>query len=70
MLWTDVVFSWLALNERSQSWLARKAGLHPMHLNRCLRGRKVAGEQTLRRLEQAMGLPPGTLDRNGKEERS
>jgi DNA-binding phage protein len=61
-MWTEVIEQWLDANERSQAYLARKAGISAEHLNRCLSGKTRIGPRTLRKLERAMGLPLGTLE--------
>lgn len=60
-MWTDYVKEWLRVHERTQAWLARKAGLSDSQLNHYFAGRHIAGIKNLSRLEQAMGLAPGTL---------
>ena len=59
--WSTVVRGWLHDNERTQAWLARRAKVHPMHLSNCLLGKAKVGISVLSRLEDAMGMDPGTL---------
>lgn len=58
---------WLETHERSQAWLARKVGVTPFYLNRCLHGHRQPSERLLRDMEAVMGLEPGDLvsRRNG-----
>lgn len=60
-LWSLAVIDWLANQDRSQAWLARKAKVHPMHLSNCLLGKSQVGIAVLSRLEDAMELAPGRL---------
>ena len=59
--WRDTVLEWLERNERSQAWLARHAELDPSWISLILSGQREAGPQTLRKLEDAMGLYSMTL---------
>ena len=59
--WSTFVREWLRTHERSQAWLARQAKVHPMHLSNCLLGKSQVGISVLSRLEDAMGMKPGTL---------
>ena len=59
--WSTSVREWLRSHERSQAWLARQAKVHPMHLSNCLLGKSQVGISVLSRLEDAMGMKPGTL---------
>ena len=59
--WSTSVREWLRSHERSQAWLARQAKVHPMHLSNCLLGKAKVGILVLSRLEDAMGMDPGTL---------
>ena len=59
--WSLFVLSWLNEQDRSQAWLARKAKVHQMHLSNCLLGKSQVGISVLSRLEDAMGMKPGTL---------
>lgn len=63
--WEERTREWLFDNERSQAWLARKAGCTVFHLNGCLQGKRQASEKLLRQLERVMAIPYGTLLRNG-----
>lgn len=60
-MWTDYLKKWLLEHERSQAWVARKAGMSDSQLNHYLAGRHKAGVKVLRRLEMAMDMDPGTL---------
>ena len=61
MTWKQVVLEWLEREERSQSWLSRKAGLNPNYLSAILNDIRHAGPRALGKLEKAMDLPVGTL---------
>jgi transcriptional regulator with XRE-family HTH domain len=61
MNWMDAVKQWLATHERTQAWLARKAGMSDSQLNHYLAGRHKAGVKKVALLEKAMDLPAGTL---------
>ncbi len=56
MDWIDAVRQWLEENERSQAWLARKAGLDASWVSQVLAGSKPAGRKTIAALERATGL--------------
>ena len=60
-MWQQIVRDWLEENERSQAWLARKAGLDTTWVYLILSGRRHPGPKTLRKLEAAMGKESGTL---------
>ena len=68
--WREVVRGWLEVNERSQAWLARKAGFSEAWLSRALRGKVKPSARALARLERVMGLAPGTLNPNDRREGS
>ena len=61
MLVSQVIKDWLEGHERTQAWLARKAGMSDSQLNHYLAGRHKAGVKVLKRLENAMEMEPGTL---------
>ena len=59
--WQATVLEWLEVNERSQSWLARKASMDVSWINQILSGRKTAGWKAIQRIEVALGLARGSL---------
>ena len=59
--WKQTVLEWLEREERSQSWLSRKAGLNPNYLSAILNDIRHAGPRALGKLEKAMGMEPGAL---------
>ncbi len=65
MDWKSSVLEWLEENERSQAWLAMKAGYTAVHLNRCLHDKHIPSDRMLRQLEHVMEMPYGLLLRNG-----
>ena len=62
-MWQQIVKGWLKSEEvdRSQAWLARKAGCSESYLSLCLGGRLEPTDGFLYGLEAAMELPRGTL---------
>ena len=62
-MWQQIVKGWLKCEEvdRSQAWLARKAGCSESYLSLCLGGRLEPTDGFLYGLEAAMELPRGTL---------
>ena len=62
MTWQETIRDWLEREDRSQAWLTRKAGIDKNYLSAILNGLRSPGPRVLRRLDRAMGLPPGTLD--------
>ena len=60
-MWKKIVEEWLEEEERTQTYLARRAHVSAEHLNRCLMGHSEPGIITLTRLEDAIGLDRGTL---------
>ena len=61
-MWNAIVTSWLEENQRSQAYLARKAGINESYLSRSMNGKTRVGERTLRRLERAMDMPEWSLE--------
>jgi transcriptional regulator with XRE-family HTH domain len=61
-MWKVIVTGWLEENQRTQAYLARKAGINESYLSRCLNDKTPAGERTLRRLELAMDMTVGALE--------
>ena len=59
--WKQTVLEWLEREERSQSYLARKAGFNENYLSAILNDLRQPGSRVLRKLDRAMGLAPGTL---------
>ena len=55
------VLGWLAANERTQVWLAAKAGITSSHLNHWLTGRHAMSANTLARVASVMGLVPAPV---------
>lgn len=55
-MWTSKVRQWLKQNDRKQAWLARKANIPESHLSKVMNGKLMAGEVTLKKLEEATGL--------------
>ena len=62
-IWQTTVREWLEREQRSQAWLARKAGMDTSYVSACLNDLRRPGAKALRKLELAMGLAPGTLER-------
>ena len=60
-MWKKIVEERLEEEERTQTYLARRAHVSVSHLNRCLAGHSEPGIITLTRLEDAIGLDRGTL---------
>jgi len=60
--WQGTIRDWLDQQERSQSWLARKAVMDTSYLSAILNGLRHPGPKVLGRLDKAMGLPVGTLE--------
>ena len=58
MVEPNKVIEWLAANERSQVWLAAKAGITSSHLNHWLTGRHAMSAETLARVADVMGFAP------------
>lgn len=56
----EVIERHLLQEDRSQAQLARRAGISAKSISRLMNG-APAGKKVCRRLEMAMGLPPGTL---------
>ncbi len=56
MDWRQKVREWLEENDRSQAWLARKAGLDASWVSQVLAGKQPAGLKTLRAIEDALEL--------------
>lgn len=55
------IMAWLEREERSQNFLARKAGLDSTYLSTILNGHRKPGSKVLAKLERAMGLSAGSL---------
>ena len=55
------VRDWLFENDLRQAKLARRAHISEDHLSQCLNNHRPPGPNTLRKLERAMGLEPGSL---------
>lgn len=62
MTWQESIRDWLDDADRSQAWLARKAGMDGSYLSMLLSGQRIPGLRVLMKLDRAMGLPAGTLD--------
>ena len=60
-MWETITRDWMDTNDRSQAWLARKAGISDEHFSQCLNGHRFPGLRTLKRLERAMDMIPGRL---------
>jgi transcriptional regulator with XRE-family HTH domain len=60
-MFAQTLRGWLEANERSQSYLARKAALNENYLSMLLNGQRHPGPKALRKLENAMGLEAGAL---------
>ena len=62
-MWQQTVKEWLGSEEidRSQAWLARKAGCSESYLSRCLTRQAIPSDAFLFALEAAMGIPRGIL---------
>ena len=61
MTWQETILDWLDREERSQAWLARKAGMNQNYLSAILNNLRSPGSKVLHKLDRAMGLPLGTL---------
>ena len=59
--WKQTVLEWLEKEDRSQSWLSRKAGLNPNYLSALLNDIRRPGVKALNKLEAAMQLEARTL---------
>ena len=59
---SEVVRQWISDHERTQSYLARRAGLNESYVSMILSGQRKPGRRAIGKLELAMGLPPGTLE--------
>ena len=59
--WKDIVLAWLKREDRSQSWLSRRAGLNPNYLSALLNDIRRPGIKALTKLEDAMDMRKGTL---------
>lgn len=57
----EMVRQWITFHERTQAYLARKAGLDESYVSMILNGQRKPGRRAIAKLEIAMGLPPGTL---------
>ena len=58
MVEPNKVLDWLKANERTQVWLAAKAGITSSHLNHWLTGRHAMSADTLARIADLIGLAP------------
>ena len=61
MNWQEIIREWLDREERSQSWLARKAGMDVSYLSAILNDLRQPGAKVLGKLDRVLGLPSGTL---------
>ena len=61
LTWKTIVLEWLEVNDRSQAWLARRAGISERTMSMGLNGIHTPNPRTLKKLEKAMGLEPGAL---------
>ena len=61
-MWKQRIIDYLDREDRSQAWLARKAGMDGHYLSAILNDLRRPGKKVLRKLDHAMGLPQGTLD--------
>lgn len=57
----DIIGDWLDREQRTQSYLARRAGISEWTISRLMLKRHTPTSPTLRKLEKAMELPAGTL---------
>ena len=53
-MWADNLTQWCRDNDRSKAWLARKAGVTPDHLYRCMKDREKPSAELLEALERVM----------------
>ena len=60
-MWKQRIIDYLDREDRSQAWLARRAGMDTHYLSAILNDLKQPGPKVLRKLDRAMGLMPGTL---------
>lgn len=65
----DEIQRWLDREERTQAYLARKAGINESYLSMILSGQRVPGIRALRKLEAAMALETGKLQSMRNAER-
>ena len=60
-MWKKRIIDYLEAEDRSQAWLARKAGMDQHYLSAILNDLRQPGTKVLRKLDRVMGLAPGTL---------
>ena len=60
---TGFIYQWLTKRDRSVAWLVRRAGVDASHLYMILAERKKPGPRVLAKLERAMELEPGYLQK-------
>lgn len=58
----EIIQAWLTTEQRSQAFLAARAGISDSTMTNILFGHHKPRVYVLRRLEKAMGLFPGTLE--------
>ena len=58
MVEPNKVLDWLKANERTQVWLAAKAGITSSHLNHWLTGRHAMSADTLGKIADLIGFAP------------
>ncbi len=69
-MWREKIREWLEREERDQSYLARKAGLSVSYMSNIMTGKLEPSLETLRRLEEVLGLEFGELMRLRVEEQA
>lgn len=57
----EIIADWLDREQRSQSYLARRAGISEWTVSRLMKQHHEPTHVTLRKLERAMGLKTGIL---------
>ena len=67
MVEPNKVLEWLEANERTQVWLASKAGITSSHLHHWLTGRHAMSAETLARVADVMGFAPVATASEGSD---
>jgi len=61
-MWKQRILDYLEREDRTQAWLARKAGMDGHYLSAILNDLRSPGPKVLGKLDRAMGLRAGTLE--------
>lgn len=62
MTWNERMHQWMDENTRSRAFLAKAIGCSVGWLDRCDNGYERISQQLLTKLEEVMGMEPGTLE--------